>query len=1097
MKKFLSVFFCIVLLLGATVAGDSFYGDILNAMSIKVSAYNYSVGQAVEVVAGYHWGTVGKDSTKKYHGACIVYITDTAYYYKGVNYYGINYTKPGNPRIGWIPETDMIPPVAKVTCNVSSLTLNPGSSSVITFSYSGTTDNVHLNYYSNNIAVCSAEWTGEWVDHSHALTVYGNNAGTTTLTVTLKSSSTNESLASTSITVTVPDIESPSISNVNITNVSLNGYTVSCNVYDNVGVTQVSFPTWTANNGQDDLIWHTGIISGSTAYFNVNISDHNYETGTYITHIYAYDSAGNSTNTGTSITLGVFDIYFDANGGICDTSSKSVTYNSTYGELPTPTWSGYNFIGWYTSENSGTQITASSIVSITSNQTLYAHWSDSTKPTGSITSTNNVATSQTATLKLSDNTNLAGYYWGTNSSYSKNTYTTINGTSKTVTKAISSSGTYYLTVKDTDGNISSTVSKTFYKTTLNTAGGSVTPTSVITMSGNSFKLPSATLTGYSLVGWNTKSDGSGTSYKAGASYKPTANTTLYAQWKETTKPTGSITSTNNVATSQTATLKLSDNTNLAGYYWGTNSSYSKNTYTTINGTSKTVTKAISSSGTYYLTVKDTDGNISSTVSKTFYKTTLNTAGGSVTPTSVITMSGNSFKLPNATLTGYSLVGWNTKSDGKGTSFKAGASYKPSNNATLYAQWKKDVEENIYNLGEETYSFENYGDYDSPYGHCFGMSITSSGYYTGDLDKSIIGLKGNNLYSMRQTSTVTAPICYYQDRQGPFSIEATVAGGSYYLTEVSDISSDWNQVINYVKNHNYDEKGNLQIGFRKNDEGGHAINFLRYEEVNGQQRIYAYDNNYPNTETYFYKDSSGRVYQTPGTFSGAIDCIALRDVSKYYNSVGGYDRTRFIYAEKDTIKIKGAIEYPMEIASKNVEYYMYEVPVNAEKVKIVPLVDGASFEYVNHEYDFSGIDNDTYGTLTIIPTDNYNETAVSRDDLIADFTINNAPSSISIKNFTTSRFESYKTTITFTATYENKPTGATIHWFINGIEKGSGETYTVEKATSTYTVQTKLVAKDGRVIAESEVETVNINSGFFAKLIAFFKNLFGSLPVIKQ
>ena len=38
--------------------------------------------------------------------------------------------------------------------------------------------------------------------------------------------------------------------------------------------------------------------------------------------------------------------------------------------------------------------------------------------------------------------------------------------------------------------------------------------------------------GYIFKGWNTKADGSGTSYKAGDTFKITANTTLYAQWQK-------------------------------------------------------------------------------------------------------------------------------------------------------------------------------------------------------------------------------------------------------------------------------------------------------------------------------------------------------------------------------------------------------------------------------------------------------------------------------------------------------------------------------------------------------------------------------------
>ena len=43
-------------------------------------------------------------------------------------------------------------------------------------------------------------------------------------------------------------------------------------------------------------------------------------------------------------------------------------------------------------------------------------------------------------------------------------------------------------------------------------------------------LPTPTRTGYTFAGWNTKADGTGTNYAAGASYKPTANVTLYAKW---------------------------------------------------------------------------------------------------------------------------------------------------------------------------------------------------------------------------------------------------------------------------------------------------------------------------------------------------------------------------------------------------------------------------------------------------------------------------------------------------------------------------------------------------------------------------------------
>ena len=69
-----------------------------------------------------------------------------------------------------------------------------------------------------------------------------------------------------------------------------------------------------------------------------------------------------------------FTVTLNANGGNCNTTSKTVTYNSKYGALPIPTRDGYSFLGWYTSQNSGTKIVENTTVTILNNQTLYAKW---------------------------------------------------------------------------------------------------------------------------------------------------------------------------------------------------------------------------------------------------------------------------------------------------------------------------------------------------------------------------------------------------------------------------------------------------------------------------------------------------------------------------------------------------------------------------------------------------------------------------------------------------------------------------------------------------------------------------------------------------
>ena len=70
-----------------------------------------------------------------------------------------------------------------------------------------------------------------------------------------------------------------------------------------------------------------------------------------------------------------YTVYFDPNGGICDTPSKTV-YNTAmwYGTLPIPSRMGHHFIGWFTEPDGGRMIIPDTYVSLTEDQTLYAHW---------------------------------------------------------------------------------------------------------------------------------------------------------------------------------------------------------------------------------------------------------------------------------------------------------------------------------------------------------------------------------------------------------------------------------------------------------------------------------------------------------------------------------------------------------------------------------------------------------------------------------------------------------------------------------------------------------------------------------------------------
>ena len=67
-------------------------------------------------------------------------------------------------------------------------------------------------------------------------------------------------------------------------------------------------------------------------------------------------------------------VRLNANGGKVSPASKVVTCGSTYGTLPTPTRTGYDFDGWYTQKTDGTKVNNTISVGTNPPTTLYAHW---------------------------------------------------------------------------------------------------------------------------------------------------------------------------------------------------------------------------------------------------------------------------------------------------------------------------------------------------------------------------------------------------------------------------------------------------------------------------------------------------------------------------------------------------------------------------------------------------------------------------------------------------------------------------------------------------------------------------------------------------
>ena len=213
-------------------------------------------------------------------------------------------------------------------------------------------------------------------------------------------------------------------------------------------------------------------------------------------------------------------VTFNANGGSTPTASKSVTYNSTYGTLPTPTRAGYTFKGWFTAASGGTQITSSTKVTTTSNQTLYAQWAANTY---TVTFNANGGSTPTTSKSVTYNSTYGTLPTPTRTGYTfKGWYTTTSGDIQ-----ITSSTNVTVAANRT---LYAQWTANSYTVTFNANGGN-TPTASKSVTYNSTygTLPTPIREGYTFKGWFTAASG-GTQVTGDTQMSITENQTIYAQW---------------------------------------------------------------------------------------------------------------------------------------------------------------------------------------------------------------------------------------------------------------------------------------------------------------------------------------------------------------------------------------------------------------------------------------------------------------------------------------------------------------------------------------------------------------------------------------
>ena len=174
---------------------------------------------------------------------------------------------------------------------------------------------------------------------------------------------------------------------------TLNGINITGNTYsvynDDKSVSVVGNSTLSGSIYTTNAIMANGTaVSGLTKAYAITLPD-SPTVGTVVvsgskdTQHYQLANTGyalmpKSDGSSNLVVAQKYKVSFNKNGGNGTTNDIEVLCGGVYGQLPTPTRTGYTFGGWYTAATGGSKVTATTTVTETTAHTLHAHWTANT-----------------------------------------------------------------------------------------------------------------------------------------------------------------------------------------------------------------------------------------------------------------------------------------------------------------------------------------------------------------------------------------------------------------------------------------------------------------------------------------------------------------------------------------------------------------------------------------------------------------------------------------------------------------------------------------------------------------------------------------------
>lgn len=592
-----------------------------------------------------------------------------------------------------------------ISCNGSNFTVNPNTSQTWN-AYDGTSG-VWYNSASGSLTL---EQGKSYTMRFYVLNIDGQTASEAYLTINVPVYYSDHTLTVNPAGGTWGYTSQPSTDDVVVSNNSLtmtasnitsDGYDITVRFNNASGITKVEIPTWSDKNSQDDIVWYQASVSGNTATLHIDVSKHKYDMGAYLSHLYVTRNGNRTCDATMSIpvpTTPYGSNYFPAPSTATRTFALR---NYETKDIPVPTREGYEFTGWTLTGTPATWETdlagtgPGKITMGKMNVTLTATWKQSkyTVHYDGNGATSGSMSDQSATygqtFNLSKNqfskSNYTFQGWNTKADGSGTSYrdqqsvTNLTSPGKTITLYAQWKPMNYTIIYKGNGN----------------TGGSMSNQVVAYDSTVNLKKNAFTKSNYTFQGWNTRADGSGTSYRDQQSVKNLAQgggtITLYAQWKPMNY---TIVYNGNGATrgsmsdqvvAYDSTVNLKKNTYQKANYtfqgWNTRSDGKGTSYSD----QQQVKNLTNGGGTITLYAQWKPMNY------TIHFEGNGHTGGSMTDQVVtydttVTLKKNQFTKKN-----YTFEGWNTRSDGTGTSYKDQQQIKNltsgGSTITLYAQWK--------------------------------------------------------------------------------------------------------------------------------------------------------------------------------------------------------------------------------------------------------------------------------------------------------------------------------------------------------------------------------------------------------------------------